>query len=58
MNEDIFEKIIERHEEAVRSARNEALHLRLAREKSFEDMLSELASLKGLNAEERAILTA
>ncbi len=41
------------HEEKKR-ARNEELAARLSMKKSFEDMLSELAALHGLNVRERA----
>ena len=41
------------HEEKKR-ARNDELAARLSMKKSFEDMLSELAALHGLNVRERA----
>lgn len=41
------------HEEEKRR-RNEELMARLSAKKSFEDMLEELAALRGLNARERA----
>lgn len=49
-----FTEIIERHLTKERNARNAELQSRLTRDKSFEEMLSELASLKGFNKAERA----
>ncbi len=48
------EEIVEQFECERRRRRNEALRARLLEQKSFEDMLLELASLRGLNARERA----
>lgn len=50
---DFAEKTIEKFHEAERRRRNEELSARLSLNKSFEDMLQELAALGGLNVRER-----
>lgn len=52
-----FAEIIERHLTKERNTRNAELQSRLTRDKSFEEMLSELANLKGFNKAERAVAT-
>ena len=55
MNGEMIERSIRTYQEEKRRARNEALLERLASGKTFEDMLFELASLKGFNAKEREL---
>ena len=45
MTVEMIEKLVRERAEKERAARNEALKLRLTAPKSFEDMLSELASI-------------
>lgn len=58
MKEEILNLSIEYFYEQKRRQRNEKLRARLARGKSFEEMLQELAALKGFNVEERELATA
>ena len=45
--------VIEEHLARERGMRNEELRARLREGKSFEELLAELAALKGFNVEER-----
>ena len=52
------EEIVEQFECERRRRRNEALRARLLEQKSFEDMLQELASLRGLKVREKMCVAA
>ena len=58
MRSDFAEEIIKNYREEEKRRANEELCLRLSEGKSFEDMLQELASLRGLKVREKMCVAA